>query len=94
VGAFGTIMLRSNLNKTISYTGRMDLFSNYEHNPANVDFYMTNLFTAKLGKIITATWSVDMIYDDDARVFGPNHNSPRLQIRSLIGIGILIKMGV
>ena len=35
-----------------------------------------------------------MIYDDDAKVFGPNHNSPRLQIRSLIGIGILIKMGV
>jgi hypothetical protein len=94
VGAFGTIMLRSNLNKTISYTGRMDLFSNYEHNPANVDLYMTNLFTAKLGKIITATWSVDMIYDDDARVFGPNHNSPRLQIRSLIGIGILFKLGV
>lgn len=94
VGAFGTIMLRSNLNKTISYTGRMDLFSNYEHNPANVDLYMTNLFAAKLGKVITATWSVDMIYDDDARVFGPNHNSPRLQIRSLIGIGILFKLGV
>ncbi len=94
LGAFGTIMLNSKISKIITYSGRMDLFSNYEHNPANVDFYLTNLFLAKIGKIITATWSVDMIYDDDARVFGPNHNSPRLQVRSLIGIGILIKMGV
>ena len=94
LGAFGTIMLNSKINKLITYTGRMDLFSNYEHNPMNIDLYMTNLFLAKLGKIITATWSVDMIYDDDAKVFGPNHNSPRLQIRSLIGIGILIKMGI
>jgi hypothetical protein len=93
LGAFGTIMLNSKISKLITYSGRMDLFSNYEHNPANVDLYMTNLFMAKLGKIITATWSVDMIYDDDARVFGPNHNSPRLQIRSLVGIGILIKVG-
>lgn len=94
VGAFGTIMFHSNLSKAVTYNGRMDLFSNYEHNPEDVDLYLTNLFTAKLGKIITATWSVDMIYDDDARLFGPNHNSPRLQIRSLIGIGILFKLGV
>ncbi len=93
VGAFGTVMFHSNFSKMISYNGRIDLFSNYEHNPQDVDLYMTNLIAAKLGKVITATWSVDMIYDDDARVFGPDHNSPRLQIRSLIGIGILIKMG-
>lgn len=93
VGAFGTIMFTSSLNKIITYNGRMDLFSNYEHNPQDVDLYMTNLFTAKFNKLITATWSVDMIYDDDAKVFGPNHNSPRLQIKSLIGIGILLKLG-
>jgi hypothetical protein len=93
VGAFGTIMFTSSLNKIITYNGRMDLFSNYEHNPQDVDLYMTNLFTAKFNKLISATWSVDMIYDDDAKVFGPNHNSPRLQIKSLVGIGILLKLG-
>lgn len=93
VGAFGTIMLSSKINKLITYTGRLDLFSNYEHNAQDVDLYMTNLFAAKLGKIITATWGVDMIYDDDVRIFGPNHNSPRLQLRSMIGVGVLIKLG-
>ncbi|HVX28758.1 MAG TPA: DUF3078 domain-containing protein [Parafilimonas sp.] len=93
VGAFGTIMLNSKVNKLITYTGRLDLFSNYEHNAQDVDLYMTNLFAAKLGKIITATWDIDMIYDDDVRIFGPNHNSPRLQLKSMIGVGILIKVG-
>lgn len=93
LGAFGTVSFHSDFSKTVSYTGRIDLFSNYEHNPKNIDLYMTNLFAAKIGKIITVTWSVDMIYDDDVRIFGPNNNSPRLQIRSLVGLGILIKMG-
>lgn len=93
LGAFGTVSFHSNLGKAVSYAGRIDLFSNYEHNPQNIDIYMTNLFAAKLGKIITVTWSVDMIYDDDVRIFGPEHNSPRLQLRSLVGLGILIKAG-
>lgn len=93
LGAFGTVSFHSNFSKSVSYAGRIDLFSNYEHNPENADLYMTNLFAAKLGRIITVTWSVDMIYDDDVRIFGPNHNSPRLQLRSLAGIGILVKLG-
>ena len=93
-GAFGTISYHTNLGKLITYNGRLDLFSNYEHRAQNVDVYMTNLFAAKVGKVITATWSVDMIYDDDVRIFGPNHNSPRLQLRSLVGIGILFKLGM
>ena len=93
VGAFGTISYHTNLSKIVAYNGRMDLFSNYEHNAQDVDVYITNFFAAKLGKVITATWGVDMIYDDDARIFGPNHNSPRLQLRSLVGLGILYKVG-
>ena len=94
IGAFSTIMFHTNLNKILTYNGRLDLFSNYEHNPQDIDIYMTNLFTAKLGKVITATWSVDMIYDDDVRIFGPNHDSPRLQVRSLVGLGVLFKLGI
>jgi len=93
LGAFGTIIFNTNFIKNITFNSRMDLFSNYEHNPFNVDFYMTNLFAAKFSKVFSVTWGVDMIYDDDVRIFGPNHNSPRLQLRSLIGIGILMKVG-
>jgi hypothetical protein len=34
---------------------------------------------------------VDFIYDDDVRLFGPNKNAPRLQIKSLTGLGLQVK---
>jgi len=37
------------------------------------------------------TWGVDLIYDDDAKLFGPNKNLPALQFKSLIGLGIQLK---
>jgi len=93
LGAFATITFNSNFTKTITYNARLDLFSNYRHNPGNVDVYMTNFFAAKINKVFSVTWSVDMIYDDDVRIFGPEHNSPRLQLKSMVGIGILLKLG-
>jgi hypothetical protein len=93
VGAFGTIIFNSKFTKTITYNARIDLFSNYQHNPQDVDVYMTNLFAAKFSKLFSVTWGFDMIYDDDTRIFGPNHDAPRLQVKSVIGIGILLKAG-
>jgi len=93
LGAFGTVIFNSNFTKSITYNARIDLFSNYEHNPFNVDVYFTNLFAAKFSKKFAVTWNVDMIYDDDVRNFGPKQNAPRMQIKSVIGIGILIKVG-
>lgn len=91
-GAFATINYLKNLNKTVSYKGRLDLFSNYKHNPQNVDLYMTNLFAARIAKALSVTWSVDLIYDDDARLFGKNKDAPRLQFKSLIGVGLLLNL--
>jgi hypothetical protein len=93
IGAFGTIIFNSKFTKNITYNARIDLFSNYQHNPQDVDVYMTNLFAAKFSKLFSVTWGLDMIYDDDTRIFGPNHNSPRLQVKSVVGIGILLKAG-
>jgi hypothetical protein len=55
---------------------------------------MTNFFSAKVTKLFSVTWNVDMIYDDDTRIFGDEHNSPRLQIKSVVGIGMLIRLGM
>ena len=92
VGAFATINYATNLNSTITYKGRLDLFSNYKSKPQNVDVYMSNLFAAKLSKVLSATYSLDLIYDDNARLFGPNQNAPRTQLKSLIGVGLLVKL--
>ncbi|MBC7946638.1 MAG: DUF3078 domain-containing protein [Chitinophagaceae bacterium] len=90
-GAFTTITYLKEFNKLIGYKGRLDLFSNYRHNPQNIDLYMTNTFSINVLKILSATWGLDLIYDDDAKLFGDNQTSPALQIKSLVGIGLLVK---
>ncbi|WP_235906252.1 DUF3078 domain-containing protein [Ginsengibacter hankyongi] len=92
IGAFASISYITDVNKTISYNGRLDLFSNYGHNPQNVDIMMNNMFVAKVSKILTASLGLNLIYDDDVKLFGPNHDSPALQFKSLIAVGLSIKL--
>ena len=90
-GAFISAEYLKDLSKVVSYKGRLDLFSNYKHNPQKVDVFMSNLFSVKLSKILSATWNVDLIYDDDVRLFGSNGNSPAWQVKSLVGLGLMVK---
>ncbi len=77
-GAYASINCTANLGKAVIYTGKLDLFSNYKRKPQNIDLYMTSLFAVKLSKVLSATWNLSFIYDDDVRLFGPNHNAARL----------------
>jgi hypothetical protein len=52
---------------------------------------MTNVFSVKLSRLLSANWNIDFIYDDDVRIFGKNGTSPALQIKSLIGAGLQVK---
>lgn len=90
-GGFATINYLKEFSKLITYKGRLDLFSNYRRNPQNMDVLMSNMLNARLGKILSVTWSVDLIYDDDVRLFGPDKNSPAVQLKSLVGIGLQLK---
>jgi len=90
-GAFATINYLKELNKFITYKSRLDLFSNYRNKPQNIDLFMSNILNAKLGKVLSVSWSLDFIYDDDVRLFGENQQSPALQIKSLVGLGFLLK---
>ncbi len=89
IGAFATLNYNNVIAKNINYKGRIDIFSNYQSKPQNVDLFMTNLFSFKINKYFSATYSLDLIYDDDVRLFGPKKNSPALQAKSLVGIGYL-----
>ncbi len=91
VGAFATVNYLKEISKNVTYKGRLDLFSNYRRNPQNIDLFMSNVLNVKLSKILSATWGLDLIYDDDVKLFGPNQTSPGLQVKSLVGIGLLVK---
>lgn len=90
-GAFLSINYFKEFNKVVSYKGRLDLFSNYKNNPQNVDVYFTNVLNVKLAKILTLSYGLDMIYDDDVKIFGDNRTSAALQVKSLLGLGVLLQ---
>ncbi|HRI21447.1 MAG TPA: DUF3078 domain-containing protein [Panacibacter sp.] len=87
IGAFASINFHSPVFKNVMYKGKMDLFTDYGHNPNNVDMYFTNFFNFRINKFLSATYNLDLIYDDDVKLFGKDNNSPGLQLKSLIGIG-------
>lgn len=93
-GAFATINYNNNIAKNITYKARLDLFSNYRDQPLNIDIFMTNQISFKINKNFSATYGLDIIYDDNVRIFGLNNTSPALQTKSLIGINYLRQLNI
>ncbi len=94
MGAFATFNYNNVIAKNVNYKGRLDLFSNYKNNPQNINLFMTNQFSFKINKLFSATYSLDLIYDDNVRIFGKNGKSAALQTKSLIGIGFMMPLAV
>ncbi len=87
VGTFITVNYNNTIATNINYKGRADFFSNYNQKPENINLYMTNMFTFKINKYFSASYNLDLIYDDKIKIFGPLKTSPGLQLKSVIGIG-------
>ena len=83
-GAYVSAIYKADISKWATYTGRVDLFSNYKRNPQNVDLLMNNLLTMKFNKFLATNLSLDLIYDDDVL--------KRLQIKEVLGIGLTVKL--
>lgn len=90
-GAYLTANYMQDIVKNVTYKGKLDLFSNYKHNPQNIDVFMTNLISANIYKGISANFGLDIIYDDDVRLLGADNASRRTQLRQYIGFGYLKK---
>lgn len=71
---------------------RLNLFSNFLHNPQNVDVDWTIRFDLKINKWLSANANFHMIYDDDINIPQPDGSAhPCLQIQEVAGIGLLVK---
>ncbi|HWC54271.1 MAG TPA: DUF3078 domain-containing protein [Chitinophagaceae bacterium] len=93
IGAFASVIYKTDLSKSASFQGRLDLFSNYKHEPQNIDLYWTNMLLVKVTKIITMNLNVDMIYDNDIKTVKSDGSigGPTLQLKELMGIGLAVK---
>lgn len=89
-GAFVTANYLLQFNPIVSYKSRLDIFSNYRNQPKNIDIFWTNLLAVKLTKAFSVSWNVDLIYDDDVRIFGENADAPATQLKSIVGVGLML----
>ncbi|RFS22524.1 DUF3078 domain-containing protein [Chitinophaga silvatica] len=95
IGAYLSANFKKTFAKNMTYKGRLDLFSDYRHNPQNVDVFFTNALELKVNKWISALLTLDMIYDDDVKVFENKKTGvmgPRLQVKQVIGVGFAAKL--
>jgi hypothetical protein len=89
-GAFASINWIANISKTAVYKTKLDLFSDYLHNPANISVYWNNLLAVKVTKLISMTLTVNLIYDDNIKSVKEDgtFDGPKLQLQEVMGIGL------
>src|SRR5450631_829093 len=71
-GAYSTISYTHKISTTTVYSGRLDLFSNYRHDPQDVDVNWTNVLAVKVTGIIVMSLSFALIYDNDVSTVNDN----------------------
>jgi hypothetical protein len=92
-GAYVSINYNTDLSKTASYVGRLDLFSDYLNKPQNIAVFMTNVVNVKVTSIISMNLSVTMIYDDRIKSVKADgtFGGPALQLQEILGVGLAYK---
>lgn len=98
-GAFLKVYYQQEFKKGLNISSKVEFFLAFNNNPENVDVKWSTFITYKISKVFSATFSLDLIYDDDA-VYKEDANGdgideiygPRLQAKQTFGIGIGIKL--
>lgn len=90
LGSFASINYKTNISKTATYVGKLDLFSDYLRHPQDVTLYMTNILAVKVTRLISMNLSVTLIYDNDIKSVKSDGSvgGPALQLQEIIGIGL------
>jgi hypothetical protein len=89
-GAFASITYNHQLFKNVVYNGRVDLYTDYLKQFGDINVYWTNQLVMKINKVLSATYSLAIIYDDNAR--RPDGSLWGTQLQSLLGIGLAVKL--
>jgi len=88
-GSFLKIELNTELMKNVSLKSKVDLFSNYLHNPENIDVNWDILINMKINDYLSANLITNLIYDDDIKV--AEDKGPRVQFKEMFGLGLNLK---
>lgn len=99
-GAYLNAKFQKDIMQNVNLLTKLDLFSNYADNPQNIDVNWEVLLAMKINKLLTASISTQLIYDDDTPVplFSDVNGvrtqtgaGPRTQFKEVLAIGLSFK---
>jgi hypothetical protein len=96
-GGYLRLAYKKDVIENINFATRIDFFSNYLHNPQNVDINWEALLVMKVTKYIAASLSTQLIYDDDITILekmdegGTKEVKSKVQFKEILGIGFTAK---
>lgn len=89
---------KNEILKNVSFTSKIDLFSNYIHNPQNIDVSWETQIALKVNKYISVNINTHLLYDDDIAIAIDKNNDgiidesgPRVQFKEILGAGFSYK---
>lgn len=88
---------KTDLLKNMSFSTKLDLYSNYLDNPQNIVVNWETLLTMNVNKFISVNFNTNLIYDDKIVITEklPDgtivNTGPRIQFKELLGVGISYK---
>jgi hypothetical protein len=84
--------------KNISFTTKIDLFSNYADHPQNIDVSWETLIAMKVNKFITVSFNTHLLYDDNIKIIETNNDGSikkavgsKVQFKEILGVGFSYK---
>lgn len=93
LGAYLRIVYKKELMENIGLRSRLELFSNYQNNPGNIDVNGELILDFKVNKWFSANLQLNVVYDDDIDIVDRNGNAgPRTQFKQVIGLGIAYRL--
>ncbi len=92
---------KAELLKNVSFTTKIDLFSNYIDNPQNIDVNWEVLLAFKVNKYLNVNFNTQLIYDDDIMIQNDRNGNgiieagegsrSLVQFKEIFGVGFSYK---
>jgi len=98
-GSFVKIYYQNEFKSGLTISSKIGFFTAFTHEPENIDINWATFITYRISKRFSATFSLDLLYDDDVIIKEDTNGDgvkeelgPRLQAKQTFGIGISIRM--